>query len=313
VKLHTHINECGPFKKPFVTTGTFDGVHYGHRIILDKLMENANRHHGETVLITFDPHPRKVLFPDDQSLKLLTTLDEKKKLLEKLGIEHLVICPFTEKFSRMGAFEFIRDILVNKIGVHKLMIGYDHQFGRNREGSWVQLEENAQLFGFELEEIPAQDIDDIKVSSTKIRKALAEGRVELAKQYLGYAYTIEGTVMHGDKVGRSLGYPTANIQLSSPDKLTPGQGVYAVTVQLEETTHYGMLNSGMRPTVSAEQKHPSLEVHIFDFEGDLYGQSIQVTFHQKIRDELKFESRKALIEQLNKDQQRVQFYFNTLN
>jgi len=309
VKVYTDIDQFGPVEKPFVTTGTYDGVHFGHRVILNKLIKQAKAEGGESVLLTFYPHPRMILFPDDNNLKLLTTQPEKIKLLEKLGIEHLIIIPFTVEFSRMKAFEFVRDILVNKIGVHKLIIGYDHQFGRNREGSLKQLEEYAPMFEFEIEEIPAQDIDTIKISSTKIRNALMEGDIKTADEYLGYEYPISGEVIRGNQIGRALGFPTANIQYNNHYKLIPANGVYAVEIRVKETTYRGMMNIGRRPTLNDGDAGMTLEVNIFDFDEIIYGKVITVLLRRHIRDEIKFKNLEALSAQLVKDKTQIERYF----
>ena len=309
MKVYTDIDQFGPIEKPFVTIGTYDGVHFGHRVILNKLIKQAKEVGGESVLLTFYPHPRMILFPDDNDLKLLTTQPEKIKLLEKLGIEHLIIIPFTVEFSRMKAFEFVRDILVNKIGVHKLIIGYDHQFGRNREGSLKQLEEYAPMFEFEIEEIPAQDIDTVKISSTKIRNALMKGDIKTADEYLGYEYPISGEVIRGNQIGRSLGFPTANIQYNNHYKLIPANGVYAVEVRVKETTYKGMMNIGRRPTINDHDAGLTLEVNIFNFDEIIYGKVITVLLRRRIRDEIKFKNLEQLSAQLVKDKATIERYF----
>jgi len=310
VKVYTDINNIGEIKKPFVTTGTFDGVHFGHRVILNRLIKQAKAEGGESVLLTFYPHPRMILYPEDKSLKLLTSQPEKIKLLEKLGVEHLIIIPFTIDFSRMKALEFVRNILVNKIGVHKLIIGYDHQFGRNREGSLKELEEYAPLYNFEIEEIPAQDIDEVKISSTKIRKALANGDIKTADEYLGYEYPISGEVITGNKIGRSIGFPTANIQYNNHYKLIPANGVYAVEVGYKGDLFKGMMNIGRRPTINNQDAGMTMEVHIFDFDQDIYNKVITVLMRKRIRDEVKFKNLDKLRIQLIKDKVTVESHFN---
>lgn len=282
-----------------VTIGTFDGVHIGHQKIIARLKEVATQHGGETVLITLYPHPRMVLFPDDNDLQLLSTQDEKTDLLSKYGIDHLVVIPFSKEFARLTSLEFVRDILVDKIGVKSLVIGYDHHFGRNREGSIEQLRELAPQFHFEVEEIPAQDIDHVNVSSTKIREALLNGEVETAKQYLGHAYSLQGTVVEGNKLGRTIGYPTANIEIGDKHKLIPADGVYAVHVLVGDERFGGMLNIGYRPTVDGKKR--TTEVNIFDFERDLYGQQLKIEFEARLRNEQKFNGLDALKEQLAQD------------
>lgn len=295
---------------PVLTTGTFDGVHPGHRAILSRLNQVANNSNGQSVLLTFSPHPRHVLFPDDNDLKLLCTTREKIELLENTGLQHLIIFPFTKEFSRLSHIEYVRDLLVNGIGVKKLVIGYDHQFGRNREGSFEQLSELAPLYGFEVEEIPAQLVDDMKVSSTRIRKALSEGDVALANQLLGYAYGLEGIVVQGKKLGRELGFPTANLHVPDNCKLIPANGVYAVNIRAMDNVFKGMMNIGSNPTTDPQSANIKLEVHLFGFHGDLYQQMLRVTFIQRLRNEMKFASLEALKIQLNQDHTHARALFN---
>ncbi len=283
-----------------VTTGTFDGVHVGHRKIISRMREVANKVNGETVLLTFDPHPRMVLFPDDHGLQLLTTLDEKIALLEEAGVDNLIIHPFTREFSRITSIDFVRDILVEKLGTYRLVIGYDHHFGRNREGSFEHLVEFGPLYGFEVEEIPALEVQDVSVSSTKIRKALEEGDVSTATEYLGAHYLLNGFVVEGNKIGRTLGFPTANIRVDNTTKQIPADGVYAVIVVVNGKKLKGMLNIGQRPTVNALQSR-TIEVHIIDYDGDLYGSSIELQFIQRVRNEQKFNGLDELRTQLEKD------------
>lgn len=284
-----------------VTVGTFDGVHKGHQVLLDRIKNIAREEGGEAVMLTFSPHPRLVLFPDDNDLRLLTTLEEKIELLESSGIDHLIIHPFTPEFSRTTVPEYVSDILVKGIGVRKLVIGYDHHFGRNREGSLENLQAVAPNYGFEVEEIPARMIDDVKVSSTKIRNALLEGNVARANGFLGYPYTLTGMVVRGNEIGRSMGFPTANVEPSEAVKLIPGNGVYAVKVHFEDRIYHGMANIGKRPTVVRETAQRVIEVHIFGFSSDLYGKNLRLTFHGRIRDEVKFEDTEALKAQIEKD------------
>ena len=300
LKVYTDISEFQGVKNPVLTTGTFDGVHYGHQKIIDRLQSVASKSHGETVLLTFHPHPRMVLFPDDEGLKLLSTREEKIKRLKEAGLDHLIIYPFSRKFSRLSATEYVRDLLVNKIGVKTLVIGYDHQFGRNREGNFQQLEELAEVYDFALEEIPAQELDDVKVSSTKIRKALFEGDVRTAAKYLGHQYKVSGIVVKGRQLGREIGFPTANISVQDRYKLIPGNGVYAVLVKVNKQRHQGMLNIGFRPTVGGLLK-PTMEVNIFDFNEDIYGNFIGIEFVKRLRDEIKFDSVDELKSQLELD------------
>ncbi|MAC95180.1 MAG: riboflavin biosynthesis protein RibF [Flavobacteriales bacterium] len=301
MKIYQGIEQFEKLEKAVVTTGTFDGVHIGHRTILNRLIEVAKKMKGESVLLTFYPHPRMVL-QEDAELRLLNTIDEKTQLLEKAGIDHLIIHPFTKEFSRTTSLEFVRDLLVNQIGTKKLVIGYDHHFGRNREGSFEHLKEYGPVYGFEVEEIPAQDIDDVNVSSTKIRKALVAGDVKTANNYLGHNFQLNGVVVHGNKVGRELGYPTANIDLQNKYKLIPAEGIYAVKVRLKDESYNGMLNIGRRPTINSGNGEVSIEVNIFDFKKEIYGEKIQLELIERIRDEKKFDSKDELIAEMQKDQ-----------
>ena len=307
MKVYSNIEEFQKLGKAVVTTGTFDGVHLGHYKILDRLKEVARNCGGETVLLTFFPHPRMVLYPDSD-LELINTQEEKIALLEKAGIDHLIIHPFSKKFSRLTSVAFIRDILVNQIGTHKLVIGYDHHFGRNREGSFDHLKEYGPLYGFEVEEIPAQDVRDIAVSSTKIRKALVSGDIKTTLAYLNHEFTLKGSVVHGAKKGRDLGYPTANIEIKEDYKIIPANGVYVVNVFTDGNSYKGMLNIGVRPTVSGTGK--TIEVHILDYTGDLYGKEIEISLLARIRDEQKFDSEEALISQLGHDKLSTLKFFS---
>ena len=304
MKVYHHFKEVGRLNQPVVTAGTFDGVHKGHQQILSHIRELADNSGGETLLFTFYPHPRMVLHPKDHGLELLNSQEEKIKLLERFGIDHLVIHPFTKDFSRLTAVEYVRDVLVNCFQTKKLVIGYDHHFGRNREGSFQDLVEFGPLYGFEVKEIPAQEIDSVNVSSTKTRHALKEGDIVTANKYLGYQYPLGGKVLHGAKLGRTLGFPTANLQISDPLKLVPADGVYAVKVLLGGQRLDGMLNIGVKPTVSEEAPR-SIEVNIFNFEGDLYGQSIHLELVARIREEFKFDNLDQLKEQLNSDRKKA--------
>jgi len=287
-----------------VTSGTFDGVHLGHQKVLNRLKETADRNKGETVVITFWPHPRLVLHPEDQSLKLLNTFEEKAELLKQEGIQHLVRIPFTREFSQLSSSEFVKRILVDAIGTRKLVIGYDHHFGKNREGSFEQLRLSSAGHGFDVEEIPAQDIDHITVSSSAIRRALESGDVSTASHLLGRSYSLSGIVVKGDKLGRVMGYPTANISVESHFKLIPSDGIYAVRVQHGGHWHKGMLYIGVRPTVDGVRR--SIEVNIFDFDSDIYGESLTVTFEQLLRSDARFNDLEALKSQLDKDKQLAQ-------
>lgn len=279
-----------------VTSGTFDGVHIGHQKILARLIEIARRHKGESVVLTFWPHPRLVLHPEEDTLKLLNTFEEKAELLKDAGIGHLVRIPFTKEFSNYSSEDFIRKILVDTIGTRKLVIGYDHRFGHNREGSFEQLKENGPKYGFEVEEIPRQDIDRVGVSSTRIRNALAGGDIDTATHFLGRPYSITGRVIPGDKLGRLLGFPTANIEIDTKFKLIPEDGVYAVTVRHEQDQYKGMMYIGNRPTINGSRR--SLEVNLFDFNEEIYGDSLTIFFHKMIRPDFRFQDLEDLKKQL---------------
>jgi riboflavin kinase/FMN adenylyltransferase len=291
-------------ENPVVTIGSFDGVHLGHLKIIQRLREIALQTRGESVVFTFSPHPRLILFPDEGNLRLLTTLDEKTDLLEKAGVEHLIIYPFTKEFSQLSYTEFVRDILVGEIKIKTLVVGYDHKFGKNREGSFELLQDLSSVYNFSVEKLDVLLMDDINVSSTKIRNALQNGNIEKANQYLGYSFRLHGTVIEGQKLGRRIQFPTANIQASDPHKIIPAYGVYAVYANVDGKRYQGMMNIGTRPTVS-NADHRSIEVHIIGFEGNLYNKTIEIEFIQKIREEQKFGSVEELRSQLEKDKQTV--------
>ncbi|NEN23025.1 bifunctional riboflavin kinase/FAD synthetase [Cryomorpha ignava] len=300
MKVYRKLSEFKPQAKAIVTVGTFDGVHIGHQKLLSTINDLAKAEDGESVLLTFSPHPRLVLFPEDNDLKLLSTLDERIERLRKSGLDHLIVHPFTIDFSRITAIDYVSEILVNQLGVHKLVIGYDHHFGRNREGNLEYLKKVAPECGFEIVEIPAQEIDDVNVSSTKIRKALVEGKVSLANEYLGYEYGIDGTVVNGNKIGRTMGFPTANIKPLDKYKLVPGSGVYAVLFRIDDVWYKGMANIGTRPTVTNSPKSV-IEVNVFNFDGDLYGKKVRVVFVSRLRNEVKFENMAELAKQMEND------------
>jgi len=305
MKIYQQLTDFHPPHFSVVTSGTFDGVHLGHQKILRRLQELASSKQGETVLLTYWPHPRLILQPQDKSLRLLSTLSEKVKLLEEMGIDHLIILPFTEELSQMSSAEFIQTILVEKIQTKTLVIGYDHKFGKNREGSFEYLQSHSHLFGFAIEEISRQDVDDLGVSSTKIRTALAQGDISTANKYLGRPYDLSGQVVTGQQIGRSLGFPTANIQIADDYKLLPRDGAYAVLAEVNSIQYKAILNIGDRPTVDGEKK--TIEAHLIDFEGDLYGQELRIYFQEFLREEKKFESLDALKNQLVVDRERAIF------
>lgn len=289
---------------PVITIGTFDGVHIGHQKIINQLNEEAEKINGESVLFTFYPHPRMVLYPESHGIKLIQTQEEKLAKLEKMGLKNCIVFPFTFEFSRMTALEFVRDFLVNQLHVKKLVIGYDHQFGKNREGSLQFLKEICDTYDFEVIEIPAQDIDEVNVSSTKIREAILAGNIEKANEYLGDTFELTGTVVQGNQLGRTIGYPTANIVLNSDVKLIPGNGVYAVRVKVRGTWFDGMMNIGTRPTVISNGGR-TIEVNIFDFEETIYDESVTVQFLSKWRDEQKFNGLEELKNQLKIDEETI--------
>jgi riboflavin kinase/FMN adenylyltransferase len=281
------------------TIGTFDGVHIGHRAILSRIIDAARSRNGEAVLISFYPHPRLVLFPENNPLRLLHTLDEKIEMLRAIGLDKLLLIPFTREFSRLPSKQFVQQVLIDTVQVDQLIIGYDHRFGKNRTGGLEELQELAPQFGYVVEEIPAQSIDEAKISSTKIRKALQEGDVQSARKYLGYPYSFAGEVIHGEKAGRTLGYPTANLAPEDPIKLIPGHGVYFVRATVRGQLYYGMMNIGVKPTMGAFTQ--TQEVYLFDFDQDIYGESLRVTFLEHLRGEKKFDSLASLIQAMNAD------------
>lgn len=299
--IYRGISDIQPLPNAVVTSGTFDGVHRGHQTILARLTEVARLSGGESVLITYWPHPRTVVSSDSADLKLLTTLDEKIELLDQAGVDHLVIIPFTRSFSQLTSEEYIQQILVEKIGTKKLVIGYDHRFGRDREGGFDYIKAHQNEYGFEVEEIPRQDIDAVGVSSSKIRMALNAGNVHTANQFLGRPYSLTGTIIKGRQLGRTIGFPTANMQVDDPAKLIPGNGVYAVDVEYAGETLKGMLNIGFRPTVAGTNQ--TIETYIFDFDKDIYGEHMTLKFREFLRPEQKFDGLPALVAQLKQDEE----------
>ena len=284
-----------------VTIGTFDGVHIGHRKILERLINDAKTAGHKSTVLTFFPHPRMVLQKDTE-IKLLNTLDEKIEILKGLGLDNLIIHPFTKEFSRLSATEFVRDILVNTLNTKRIIIGYDHRFGRNRNASIQDLIGFGNSLDFEVEEIPAQEIDDVSVSSTKIRNALLEGDIATANSYLGYPYMLSGVIKTGKGLGKKFGFPTANIHIEESYKLIPKKGVYVVKGNLDSKAYFGMMNIGSNPTVSGKEQ--SIEVNFFDLDEDLYGKKVQVKLLHRLRDEHKFDSVEQLQRQLEKDKQK---------
>lgn len=299
MQVYYDIVDFQPLQNAVVTSGTFDGVHLGHQKILNRLREAAEIHRGETVVLTFWPHPRMVVSKDSQNLKLLSTLAEKIESLRQSGVQHLVVIPFTREFSELSSEEFIQQILVERIGTKRLVIGYDHHFGRNREGSFEYLQQNAPRYGFEIEEIPRQEIDHLTVSSTKIRQSLMEGETHIANELLGRSYSFSGLVVKGWQLGRTIGYPTANVQISESYKLIPADGIYAVWVKVREQLFKGVMSIGFRPTVNGVGR--TQEVYIFDFKEDIYGEKITVELVKYLRPELKFDGLEALKKAIDQD------------
>jgi riboflavin kinase/FMN adenylyltransferase len=299
MRVYNNIDEFTAVNNAVVTIGTFDGVHIGHRKIISGIKELAESTGGETVILTFFPHPRMILHPEDESLKLITTIAEKAELMERLGVDHLIITPFSRDFSNQSAESYIRDVLVNKIGTKKIVIGYDHRFGKDRQGGFEDLQRLGPVYGFDVVEIPEQDINEVAISSTRIRNALLSGDIHLANSFLGYPFFITGKVVRGDQIGRQLGYPTANIVVEEKYKLIPGDGIFAVTVIVAGQKYKGMAYIGSRPTVNGLTRN--IEVNIFDFNEEIYNQTIRMEFHHYIRGDVKFSSLDELKLQLAQD------------
>lgn len=304
MKIHTDLDHFSAIN-PVITIGTFDGVHLGHKKVIRRLQELAHKVKGETVIFTFYPHPRLVLNADNNGLRLINTLEEKKLLLEAAGIDHLVVYPFTKEFSKLSYTEFVEQILVKQMGMKYLVVGYDHRFGHNREGTYEDLKVFADQLNFKIERQEALNMDAINVSSTKVRAAIADGDVDKANKYLGYRFFIKGDVINGQKLGRKIGFPTANIDPQESYKLVPKDGVYAVKVDIDDKRYLGMLNIGVRPTVNNQLDNRSIEVNIFDFDQDIYFKNITIRFYDRIRNEQFFNSIDELKEQLAKDRQKA--------
>ena len=292
------ISNYNPSKKTIVTIGTFDGVHIGHQKIIEQLVATAKKTNANAVVLTFFPHPRMVL-QKDASIELINTIDERALLLSKTGLDTLIIHPFSKEFSRLTALEFVKEVLIHQLNISTLIIGYDHHFGKNREGNLEQLIEYGQTYNFDVIEISAQDIDDVAISSTKIRKALSEKNIKTANRYLGYNFMLSGSVINGKQLGGKIGFPTANIYVKEDYKLIPKTGVYIVRSILNNHVVFGMMNIGFRPTINGNDQ--TIEVHFFDFNDDLYGKSIALELFYYLRDERKFDSVDALTVQLKKD------------
>ncbi|WP_207422360.1 bifunctional riboflavin kinase/FAD synthetase [Desertivirga brevis] len=323
MKVYRHINEFQKLNNAVVTIGTFDGVHFGHRKIINRLTEVADQSGGESVILTFFPHPRMILHPENSSLKLITTIEEKAELIEKLGVDHLIITPFTRDFSNLSAQTYIQQVLVEKIGTKKIIIGFDHRFGKDRQGNLAELQRHAAQYHYEVEEIPEQDIHEVKVSSTQIRDSLLSGDVETAEDFLGYPFFLTGKVIKGDRLGRQMGFPTANLLIEESYKLVPSDGIYAVEVELMEkqgaypldqplvtskspvTANIlkGMAYIGNRPTINGMTRN--IEVNIFEFDKEIYRQYIRVHFKNFVRHDMRFNNMDELKNQIEQDKQAV--------
>lgn len=308
LKIYNHFSEFKKLENAVVTIGTFDGVHFGHQKILKRLCELAKATGGESVILTFFPHPRLIIDPENQQLKMINTVEEKAKILANIGVDHLIITPFTRDFSNLTPAEYIKQILIDTIGVKNIIVGYDHRFGKDRQGGMLDLQEFAGIYGFEIEEIPEQDINDVAVSSTKVRTALLEGDVALAASFLGYNFSIHGRVIKGDKIGRTIGFPTANIFVEETYKLIPSDGIYAVTVELNAVVYKGMAYIGQRPTINGMTRN--IEVNIFDFSQEIYGQLITMNFLKFLRHDVKFTGLEALKDQLHDDKLATLKFFD---
>jgi riboflavin kinase / FMN adenylyltransferase len=301
MQVHRDIGKLPLFRNAVVTIGTFDGVHMGHRKVIGKLKEAATAIGGETIIVTFHPHPRKIVSSAILGIRLINTLDEKIELLEKLGIDHLVVVPFTEVFANQPAEEYIRDFLVEKFRPHTIIIGYDHRFGRDRQGDYLMLEQRAADYGYTLKEIPKHILDNISISSTNIREDILHNRIETANKLLGYEFFFSGEVVHGDKLGRKLGYPTANLKILDEEKILPGNGIYAVYASLQGSDHKykAMMSIGFRPTVDGKKR--VVEVNVFDFNEEIYGRQLRVYVKKYLREEIKFDSLEELVKQIDQD------------
>ncbi len=311
MKVYKSIEKFSSSLRSIVTIGTFDGIHIGHRYILKNLMEISKKNNEESIVITFNPHPRYVLQKENQELKLINTTKEKEQLLEEIGIAHFIIHPFTKQFSRTKSENFIRDFLVNKLNVSHLILGHDHHFGRNREGSFDDLKRLSDLYDFRITQISAKKVDSTIVSSTKIRNKIKSGDIKIVNKYLGYTFFFSGLVIKGLSIGKKIDFPTANLSLEDDNKIIPKDGVYAVKVKYIDVNYIGMMNIGFKPTLM--QKNRSIEVNIFDFDLDIYGKYITVSVIAKIRDERKFKNLDELKKQLIKDKRKVKTVINKIS
>ena len=312
MQIHRDIDLLPVFRNAVITIGTFDGVHLGHRQIIDRLKSEAKKINGETVIITFHPHPRKIVSSAILGIRLINTLDEKIELLDKLGIDHLVVVPFTDAFAHQPAEEYVKDFLIDKFHPQTIIIGYDHRFGRERIGDYRLLEKSAETYGFALKEISQHTLAEISISSTNIREAILHGDMGTSNNLLGYNFSFDGLVVHGNKLGRKLGYPTANLKIENEEKIIPGDGIYAVYVGVkgepqkvnnnlkDELAQYkGMMSIGFRPTVDGKKR--VIEVNIFDFDKEIYGEIIRVYVKKYLRPEVKYDSLPELVTQIDKD------------
>ncbi|WP_164108163.1 MULTISPECIES: bifunctional riboflavin kinase/FAD synthetase [Sphingobacterium] len=323
MKIYRNLDEFAPLENAIVTIGTFDGVHIGHQKILKKLVNCAKEFGGESVLLTFFPHPRLIINPDDEGLRLINDIEEKTHQLALAGIDHLIITPFTRDFSNQSAEEYIRNVLVNKLGTKSIILGYDHHFGKDRKGSIKDLIHFSTIFDFQVQEIPKQDIDDVAVSSTRIRESLIKGDILTANKYLGYPFELTGTVIRGDQIGRQIGFPTANIHVHEAHKLIPAYGIYAVEVEIypkvpsidlgtyqepkPEKTAQGMCYIGTRPTVDGMNR--KIEVNLLDFTENLYTKTIRIKFMEFIRHDERFDSLDEMQQQIKVDEKNIRAYF----
>lgn len=310
MKIFHNLDNIGEIKNPVLTIGTFDGVHLGHQKMISYLNEEAKKINGESVLFTFYPHPRMILQSENHGIKLIQTQEEKLEKLEKIGLQNIIIHPFTPEFSQLTAMEFVEDFLVKKLGIKHLIIGYDHHFGKNREGNIAFLKAVAPKFGFGIIEIPAQEIDEVNISSTKIREAILKGDIETANSFLGDPFSLRGEVVKGRRLGRDLGFPTCNIDIKSTIKLLPKDGVYIVNVKTHDNVILrGILSIGTNPTVS-DKEIRTIEVYILDFSGDLYGTVLEVDLLHFIRPSLKLNSIDELIIKMKEDEKYTRDYFS---
>jgi riboflavin kinase / FMN adenylyltransferase len=309
MRVVRQLNPDIKFNNPILTLGTYDGVHLGHQEIIRSLVEKAKREQKESVLFTFEPHPRKVLYPESYSVKLIDTVDEKLAKLEKLGLDTVILFPFTKEFSRLSAMEFVRDVLVNQIGVSEMHIGHDHHFGKNREGSFQELQDLGELYDFKVFQLPAISVGETTISSTKIRNAILEGNVAYAAELMGSPFVLRGKVVKGQQIGRTIGFPTANIDLENTEKIFPKNGVYAAKAYLADQIVFGVMNIGTRPTV-ANNGQITIEIYLFDFNTEIYDRQIKVEVMQHLRDEKRFDTIEDLKHQIQLDEITARTYFS---